>query len=211
MILLMAGKLTVMSLSLTEARCGIYPRASPPCSSDSFTHLQLTTSVPQSAVAQSIMPFSSHFRRMQGITDKNSCYEDQYGNLYGECYSAWDNWIRWVVLGIIIAIFFLLFLSCSCLSARRRRRQGLQPFYGTGWTQRQYPYFNPQHQGGYYGGPAAPPYAPNDGPPPYHHAPQPGIELQPPVQAYRPDGEDRAFEPPMSPPPGKKGQATIIR
>lgn len=135
----------------------------------------------------------------------NRCTQDEYGNLYGDCYSAWDSWIRWVVLGVIIALFLLLFMSCSCLSARRRRRQGLQPRYGTGWTQRQWPYYNQAYSG------PAPPYGVQDphGPPPYQ---QTGIELQPPMNSYQPQREtDYMYDPSVGPPPGKKGESTIIR
>ena len=141
----------------------------------------------------------------------SSC-EDGFGSYYGDCYSAWNSWVRWVVFGVVIAIFLLLFLTCSCMSARRRRAAGLRPYYGTGWTQRAYYANGP----GYWGQPA-PPYGVQDpnGPPPYHHQ-QTGIELQPPVNSYQPqreandDYEPNVYEPPIGPPP-KKNQTTYIR
>lgn len=131
----------------------------------------------------------------------NSCYE--YQDYYGNCYSAWDSWIRWVVLAVIIALFLLLFIGCSCLSARRRHRAGLQPYYGTGWTQRQWPYYDSQP---YYPQPA-PPYATRANPPPYQ---QNGIELDSPANSYQRQRDD-VYEPPIGPPPGKKGRSAVIR
>lgn len=131
----------------------------------------------------------------------NSCYVD--GIFYDNCSSSWDNWIRWVVLAVIIVLFLLLFVGCSCLSARRRRRAGLQPIYGTGWAQRQWPYYDSTP---YYPQPA-PPYAARTNPPPYQ---QSGIELELPESSYQPQ-RDNVYESPIGPPPGKKGRSTIIR
>ncbi|KAF2088566.1 hypothetical protein K490DRAFT_64614 [Saccharata proteae CBS 121410] len=50
--------------------------------------------------------------------------------------NAWNDWVRWVVLVCVVVGFFLLFVFCSCLTARRRRRAGRQPIYGTGWASR---------------------------------------------------------------------------
>ena len=132
----------------------------------------------------------------------NSCYLEN-GYYVGDCNSPWGSWIRWVVLALIIAFFILLFLSCACLSARRRRRTGLQPYYGTGWTQRQWPYYGSQP---YYPQPV-PPYAARPNPPPYQET---GIELSQPEGSYQPQRDD-VYEPPIGPPPGKKGQSVIIR
>jgi energy-coupling factor transporter transmembrane protein EcfT len=39
------------------------------------------------------------------------CYTDSYGRR--RCYrSAWDNWVRWVVLAVVVIGFFLLFMMC---------------------------------------------------------------------------------------------------
>ncbi|KAF1963451.1 hypothetical protein CC80DRAFT_486835 [Byssothecium circinans] len=146
------------------------------------------------------------------------CY---YSGGYRYCdRSAWSSWVRWVVLTVVVVGFLLLFVLCSCITARRRRKAGRQPFYGTGWAARpgQYnaqPYYNdqqnytqppPQYSAqpgnngyygqiqGYYGN--APPY----GAPPYGQ--QNGVELQPPPATHNRGGEAE-FQPPPGPPPGK--------
>lgn len=139
------------------------------------------------------------------------CYYDRYGNR--RCTnSAWNNWVRWVVLVVVVVGFLLLFVLCSCLTARRRRKAGRKPFYGTGWAARpgmynnqqpnQYsaqPYYsnNPQgappsydaHNNGYYGGGANQNY----------YGQQTGVELQSPQPAYSGGG----YAPPPGPPPAK--------
>ena len=107
------------------------------------------------------------------------------------------------MLAVIVASLLLVFICCSCLSARRRRRYGRQPYYGTGWTQRQWPYYG-SHP--YYSQPA-PPYAGRSNPPPYEEN---GIELDPPANSYQPQRDD-VYEPPAGLPPGKKGRPTVIR
>ncbi|KPI36153.1 uncharacterized protein AB675_8900 [Cyphellophora attinorum] len=141
------------------------------------------------------------------------CY-DSFGNV-GSCNSAWYDWGRWVALAVVILGFIILFFLCSCISARRRRRRGLQPMYGTGWAGRT-PFghgqaqYNPQYgrqqypqqennyvpgqgqTGGYYGQSYAPPaYAPeNRG---YFGQDNTGstnttqgvYEMQPPAQTYQ--------------------------
>ena len=38
------------------------------------------------------------------------CYHDSDG---WHCYrSAWDDWVRWVVLAVVLIGFFLLFVVC---------------------------------------------------------------------------------------------------
>ncbi|KNG45029.1 chitin synthesis regulation congo red resistance rcr protein [Stemphylium lycopersici] len=135
------------------------------------------------------------------------CYRNAYGRTVCED-SAWNNWVRWVVLVVVVIGFLLLFVLCSCLTARRRRKAGRQPFYGTGWAARpghynnqnsQQPYYNPNHQpappysaatdnhNGYYGGGA------NQG----YYGQQSGVELQSPQPAYN------GYAPPPGPPPAK--------
>jgi len=144
----------------------------------------------------------------------NVCY-DQFGNAY-RCNSGWNSWGRWVALGIILVGAFLLFFLFSCLTARRRRRAGRQPYYGTGWVGRT-PFghgqatYNPNYQsqqpnynqnqyqtppaynqtGGYYGQ--------NQG---YFGGRQTEVEMQPPSNTYR--GGEGVYEPPQGPPPAKK-------
>jgi hypothetical protein len=98
----------------------------------------------------------------------------------------------------------------SCLTARRRRKAGRQPFYGTGWAARPgnntaQPYYNNNNnynqpappyssepQGanqGYYGGGAN-----------HYGQQQNGVELQQPQPAY---GGQNTYQPPPGPPPGK--------
>jgi hypothetical protein len=105
---------------------------------------------------------------------------------------------------------------CSCFSARRRRRAGRQPFYGTGWAGRAPPghgqaQYNPSYQqtqqaqtqapptygqtephGGYYG---------NGENQAYFGGRQNDVEMQPPQNAYR--GGDSGYQPPPGPPPNK--------
>ncbi|KAH7119155.1 chitin synthesis regulation, resistance to congo red-domain-containing protein [Dendryphion nanum] len=127
--------------------------------------------------------------------------------------SAWNDWVRWVVLAVIVIGFFLLFVLCSCITARRRRKLGRQPYYGTGWASRNnqqhnaQPYYNNQYnqpappysaqpQGGYYSN--------NNtyGQPQYGQ--QNGIDLQSPQPAYNQHrGGDDVYSPPSGPPPGK--------
>lgn len=101
----------------------------------------------------------------------------------------------------------------SFWSARRRRRLGRQPMYGTGWTGRT-PWghgaaqYNPQYQqqqsyqppptynaaqnaGGYYGE--------NQG---YFGGRQTDVEMQPPPNTYR--GGENVYQPPAGPPGAKK-------
>ncbi|QSZ35663.1 hypothetical protein DSL72_006785 [Monilinia vaccinii-corymbosi] len=136
---------------------------------------------------------------------------------YGNCYSTWGSWGRWVVLALIIVAFVLLAFGFSCLNSRRRRRQGIQPMYGTGWMAKPPPYGqHPQPAAAYNYGPPPPmytqagPIAPqqtgttfnsNDG---YyaHHGQQGGIELQQPAHAYT--RGDNVYQPPAGPPPGTK-------
>ncbi|KYK54342.1 hypothetical protein DCS_06299 [Drechmeria coniospora] len=141
------------------------------------------------------------------------------------CYSnRWYDWGRWVVVGVVIFVIFLVFLTCSCI-ARRRRRRGTQPIYGTGWMAGGKPSgqdgqpmngyqsgYNPQAYGqpGQNAGFAPPPPAygnqqhpqytgttfnPNDG---YYGQQQYGV--QQPASAYQPE---TTYAPPTGPPPGK--------
>ncbi|MCJ1397698.1 hypothetical protein MMC11_000894 [Xylographa trunciseda] len=51
---------------------------------------------------------------------------------------AFSSYGRWILLGAIIVAALLFFLAFSCLSARRRKRQGLQPYRMTGWAHQGY-------------------------------------------------------------------------
>ncbi|KAI0009772.1 hypothetical protein F4779DRAFT_353489 [Xylariaceae sp. FL0662B] len=63
---------------------------------------------------------------------QRSCPDGYYLDR-GLCYSAWNWYGRWVfAAGIIVVIIVIAFLW-ACVRARRRRRVGAQPLYGTGW------------------------------------------------------------------------------
>lgn len=150
-----------------------------------------------------------------------------YYDYNNDCYySSWDNWGRWVLLAGIIIGLVLIAILFSCLNARRRRQQGLQPRYGTGWATnvggwgKNQPYYN---NGPYNGGAPAPPYSPpvqqeqytgntyhsNEG----YYGQQSGIEMQPPKNTYHPQrGSEQVYEAPIGPPPNKGGYGDgIIR
>ncbi|KLU87808.1 hypothetical protein MAPG_06801 [Magnaporthiopsis poae ATCC 64411] len=136
----------------------------------------------------------------------------------GGCeYNAWAYWGRWVLTGVVILGIGLLLMMLGCLSARRRRRQGMMPMYGTGWMGGKYQGGPPhqQQQNGYY---APPPqystqpmpgqytgstFNPNDG---YYGAQTQGV--QPPPNAYVPPHRDSPdaggdVPPPAARPSGK--------
>ncbi|EIT83483.1 chitin synthesis regulation, congo red resistance, RCR protein [Aspergillus flavus] len=134
---------------------------------------------------------------------------DRWGNIY-RCRSSWHNWGRWVLLAVIIVVALIAFFFYACLSARKRRRHGQRPIYGTGWIpgtqpppgqwqQQQYPSQPPPAPPGYqpstehgYGQN----YGSNQG---YFGQQQYGSELQQPPNAYARDG---VYSPPAGPPPG---------
>ena len=156
------------------------------------------------------------------------CYDSSGRQYY--CRSGWNSWGRWVVLAVILVaafLFFFLFRSvcfshchpyCSTnppssfLTARRRRKRGLQPYRGTGWSTAPFGHgpaqYNPNYpsqpppdlhtsppaygaNAGYYGGQ-------NQG---YFGGQQAGVELQQPQNVHR--GGDNVYQPPGGPPPKK--------
>jgi len=150
------------------------------------------------------------------------CEHDVFGNQVNCTNSRWNSTGRWILLACVIAGFILLFALCACITARKRRRGGTSPYYGTAWlapkpgayNHQQYgqqPYGQQQYgqqqygaqgpdQGGYYTTPTpAPPYSPNQhftpppGPPPMNGREQ-AYEMQPP-RTFTPG------TPPGSPPP----------
>ncbi|KAL1960072.1 hypothetical protein VTO42DRAFT_244 [Malbranchea cinnamomea] len=133
------------------------------------------------------------------------CYVNGHWERRLSCSSKWHDWGRWVLLGILIFAAIVLFFAFACISSRRRRRQGLRPYMGTGWTTYYYnnnqpppsyppPQYTPAE--GYYGQNASY-YGQQPGPQ------QQGVELQPPQNAYR--GDNNAYPPPSSPPPAHFG------
>ncbi|PGG99075.1 hypothetical protein AJ80_09407 [Polytolypa hystricis UAMH7299] len=130
--------------------------------------------------------------------------EDNFGNRVS-C-STWHGWGRWVALAVLVGAAFLCFFAFACLSSRRRRRAGRQPFRGTGWAAGPHPpHPPPQYQ------PPPPQYTAQNGyyPPNQHQGhgenqgyfggQQSGVELQPPQNAYQP-----VYAPPPGPPPNKQ-------
>jgi hypothetical protein len=96
----------------------------------------------------------------------------------------------------------------SCITARRRRKAGRTPFYGTGWAARPgnngaQPYYNNNHNGA-----PAPPYSAANNNNGYYanganqgyYGQQNGVELQSPQPTY---GGNNQYAPPPGPPPGK--------
>jgi len=140
----------------------------------------------------------------------NQCYSSFNG--YYDCNgSNWGNWGRWVFLALAILFIFLICVSISCFSARRRRRLGRQPYYGTGWANRgpwagnsnqppvqnnpntYYAHQQPRYEQ------AAPPYDANQHHPGSYGRDQQhsGIELAAPGNTYG------GYEAPAGPPPKK--------
>ena len=101
----------------------------------------------------------------------------------------------------------------SCITARRRRKAGRTPFYGTGWAARPLngnnnaqPYYNNN-----YNNAPAPPYSAatnnnngyyGNGVNQSYYGQQNGVELQSPQPTY---GGNQQYAPPPGPPPGKDG------
>jgi len=149
----------------------------------------------------------------------NNCYYDRFNNRVCRN-STWNNWARWLVLGLVIFGAILIFFLFSCVTARRRRKRGYQPYRGTGWTlgrtppghgqatynnqpqyaqyaQNQNQYQAPQTQQPYYNNS-------NNPPPSYYDASanrggNNDVELQSPQPAY--GGQGSHYQPPKGPPP----------
>lgn len=158
-----------------------------------------------------------------------TCY-DSYGRRY-YCRSSWSDWGRWVALGVILVVAFLLFFCCAyvwsllvtsrhcllialnrCISQRRRRKAGRQPYYGTGWTYHvpgggNGQTYNPQqnyqpppqyNQAQYDGAPQGGYYGQNQS---YFGGQRNDMEMQPPQNVYQNTGS--SYAPPSGPPPNK--------
>lgn len=95
--------------------------------------------------------------------------------VYDNCSSGWYTWGRWVLFGAIVVGAILLFILFSCISARRRRKNGYSPYRFTGWAAPGQVSYNPnvpmddrppvpQGQQGYYQNNVPPPaYGANQG------------------------------------------------
>jgi hypothetical protein len=139
-----------------------------------------------------------------------SCGSDGWRDSFGNCRynrSSWYWWGRWVFAGVAILIV-LLCLAGLFRNSRRRRRQGQQPMYGTGWmAPAPPPYYPPPPQysaqdqappGGYKYGAGDGYYGGNQGGNQAGYGGnQEGIQLQPPQSTYH-----RATENDYAPPPG---------
>ncbi|KAM0717824.1 hypothetical protein Q7P37_006156 [Cladosporium fusiforme] len=150
-----------------------------------------------------------------------NCRYSNDPNCYRNNRSTWDRWARWLVLGLIIFGAVMIFFLFSCVTARRRRKRGYQPYRGTGWTlgrapaghgqatynsqphygQQQQQWQPPpqqQYQQPYYNNS-------NNAPPSYYDASRSGgndVELQSPQPAYGGQGAQQ-YQPPKGPPPGQ--------
>ncbi|TKA68393.1 hypothetical protein B0A55_08931 [Friedmanniomyces simplex] len=156
----------------------------------------------------------------------------QYGYSNGNCYynssnnyvcngSTWSNWARWLVLALIILGALFVFFLFSCLTARRRRKMGYQPYHGTGWALGRTPpghapaTYNarPQQEqpttaAPYYNNNSNSPY--NANPPAYgaandYYGGNNDVEMQPPQPVYGANNNRKAdqYAPPVGPPPGR--------
>lgn len=134
-----------------------------------------------------------------GILLRRDCYYDGYTR---RCSDPWSDWGRWVAFAVIVGGAFLIFLLIACVSARQRRRRGLSPYRGTAWLAQPPPYGQhyqapPQYSANNQGPQG--PYGPNQA---YYGGQQNGVELQQPMNAYRP-GDPEMYTPPSGPPPKK--------
>lgn len=149
-------------------------------------------------------------KRADGCGSGN--YRDSDGFCYS--YSGWYWWGRWVFAGLAI-LFVLLVFAAAFRNSRRRRKQGVQPMYGTGWmAPAPPPYYPPPPQYTPQGGPYGPPpggykVGENDG---YYGGnyggnygggpQQEGIQLQQPQNTYHRSADAGGdYAPPPGPPP----------
>ncbi|KAL2263036.1 hypothetical protein VTK26DRAFT_8491 [Humicola hyalothermophila] len=129
---------------------------------------------------------------------------NEYRDWYGICrkYSSWHWWGRWVFAGLCV-LFILIVFALLFRNSRRRRMQGRQPIYGTGWMAPPAyypppPQYTPQDPAASYPPPpGGHKYGQNDG---YYYGNQEGIQLQQPPHTYQRDPEPE-YAPPPGPPP----------
>lgn len=139
-------------------------------------------------------------------------YCSGYGYNSNDCRSSWSWWGRWVFAGVAIFVVILALVLLGCRNSRRRRKNGLNPRYGTGWMAPA-PKYSPQNNPGVYA-PPPPQYTPapgqnqgynnnnNNNYQGYYGGQQEGI--QPPQGAYYPPGNtDNYYQAPPGPPPNK--------
>lgn len=138
-------------------------------------------------------------------------YCSGYGYSNNNCRSSWSWWGRWVFAGVAIFVVILALVLLGCRNSRRRRKNGLNPRYGTGWMAPA-PKYSQQNNPGVYA-PPPPQYTPapgqnqgynnnNNNYQGYYGGQQEGI--QPPQGAYYPPGNtDNYYQAPPGPPPNK--------
>jgi len=145
---------------------------------------------------------------------------DGYGN---NCRTAWNNWGRWVALFAIIFTTFILFFVCALISARRRRRRGLVPIWGTAWVPGPNPPLTHHKHNQWQYDPHASTHQPIDpNPPPVYtpptggyYVPPPGsppgqYEMQSPYFSQQQNtGNREQYNPPPGPPPGVQENGTV--
>ncbi|EAA35593.1 hypothetical protein GE21DRAFT_2603 [Neurospora crassa] len=155
-------------------------------------------------------PLAEMANQVHEIAKRDRCFLDEYGQRY--CYTHWYYYGRWILLAVAILCVFLSVYLMARRNSRRRRIQGTQPMYGTGWmAPAPPPYAPPQYSaqpppgsqapGGYY----APPNgqkADQNGEYVYGGNQQEGIQLQQPASAYH-RGADDQYAPPEGPPPNQ--------
>lgn len=134
------------------------------------------------------------------------------------CSCSRRSWVLAPVLPLQVRLHHgqhakLLLTIHSCITARRRRKAGRTPFYGTGWAARPnnnqnnaQPYYNNN-----YNNTPAPPYSAatnnnnngyyGNGANQSYYGQQNGVELQSPQPTYG----GNQYAPPPGPPPGKDG------
>ncbi|KAI1208767.1 chitin synthesis regulation, resistance to congo red-domain-containing protein [Annulohypoxylon truncatum] len=142
--------------------------------------------------------------------------DNGYYDRYGNCYSAWNWYGRWIFAAVVIVLILAVFFLWACINSRRRRRQGLQPMYGTGWmagNQGQNAYYNNNNPQGYSAHPPPPAYGQaypmdnqytgttfnrDDG----YYGQHEGV-VQPPKNVYNNGAAKTDYAPPEGPPPNR--------
>ncbi|EME79977.1 uncharacterized protein MYCFIDRAFT_77778 [Pseudocercospora fijiensis CIRAD86] len=137
------------------------------------------------------------------------CYRNTFGRTVCRG-SRWGNWGRWVLLAVVIGVVLLIALLFACISARKRRKNGRKPFYGTGWAARGPVTHATENkpnvyaeQGGYYGT-----QNPSYNPPAYHGHYPPGGAAQ---DFSGSNAQPGMYRPPQYPPPTAGRNDGVVR
>ncbi|KAI1455667.1 chitin synthesis regulation, resistance to congo red-domain-containing protein [Annulohypoxylon moriforme] len=149
------------------------------------------------------------------LAKRQYCNNGYYYDRWGNCYSAWSWYGRWIFAAVVIVLILAIFFIWACVNSRRRRRQGLQPMYGTGWMAG-----NQGGQNAYYNNPQG--YNTHQPPPAYgqaypmdnqytgttfnrddgYYGQHEGV-VQPPKNVYNNGGAKTDYAPPEGPPPNR--------